>query len=168
MRRFMTLGTVLALALGLSVLLSAGDRNVEAGIGTIPSGPHKHPHKVTGFVGITGGQTARLHAINLGTKPVSVTLGILDPSGPVAVQGCVPSCPPDHVCPQQCTLQPGDEVSVEFDADQFDLGPGQRRPVRAVVSMSPGARDVVPAFEIFDNDTGRTSVLVTPCFIDLN
>lgn len=167
MRRFITLCTVLAFATGLCVVLRAGERPVEANIGTIPSGPHQ-PHKVTGFVGITAGQTARLHAINLGPKPVSVTLGILDGNGPVAVQGCTPPCPPDRVCQGQCVLQPGDEVSVEFNADPLNLGPGQRRPVRAVVSLSRGAQDVVPSFEIFDNETGRTSVLVTSCIVDMN
>jgi len=165
MRRFTTLCTVLALATSLGVLLRAGERPVEANIGTIPSGPY-HPHKVSGFVGITAGQTARLHAINLGPRPVSVTLGILDVNGPVAVHGCSAPCPPDRVCPQQCVLQPGDEMSVELDANQLDLGPGQRRPVRGVVSLSRGAQGVVPSFEIFDTDSGRTAV--TSCMVDLN
>lgn len=164
MSRFTTLCTVLALATGLCVL-RAGERPVEANIETSPSGP-RHPHKVSGFVGITAGQTARLHTINLGTKPVSVTLGILDVNGPVAVQGCAQGCPPDRICQQQCVLQPGDEVSVEFDADQLNLGPGQRRPVRGVVSLSRSAQDVIPSFEIFDNETG--SVLATSCIVDMH
>jgi hypothetical protein len=147
------------MVLAAAVVLSAVAMG--QGVSTVPS----VKHKLTGFVGIAAGQTARLSVVNLGPRSADVRLQIIDMNGPVAVQQCGKVDQPGSQ--SVCRLAPGWEVALEISADQLLLGTDGRTPLRAVVSMNAGAEEVVPTFEIFDYQTGRTTV-VMPCIIDMN
>ncbi len=162
MRRFKIFCIVLTLAVGLWVLpAGSGAQSPE----TTPS--VAATHELTGFVGITRGQTARLNVVNLGSQSANVKLQLISLNGPLAVEQCAQECIPGQPCPQACTLQTGGEIFVEFNADQLALAPGARLPIRAAVSMNPSARDVITTFEIYDNATGRTSIVI-PCVVRMN
>lgn len=153
--------------LGCVVALSASVLSWSVAEG---QGPETSPsvHGLSGFVGIASGQSARVNVVNLGRRPASVTLALIDMSGVIqGVQQCAQECQVGQPCPRTCSLQPGEAVALQLSADRLALGQDGRAYLRAVVSRNAGAQEVITTFEIFDNQTGRT-IVVAPCIIDMN
>jgi hypothetical protein len=118
-----------------------------------------------GLVGIVRGQTARLNAVNLGgpdTRPCEVEMTFFDDQGdPLAERGII--------------IIGGKSASLDLSADQLggpDTRPGERFQLRAVVKALGGPDTklqckevIVTTLEVFDNETGRTTVLLNPALI---
>jgi hypothetical protein len=137
--------------------------------------------QTTGMVGITVNQTARLNVLNsaspllqanpLPLRPCKVTLTIFDEQGAQLKQLVVDNLPPRTA------------KSLDFPGPVAVAGMtpvALRIQVRGAVSVSPGplpegmaqwfvfpiACTVVPTLEVFDNDTGKTMVVLTnPSFV---
>src|SRR5262245_10194459 len=124
-----------------------------------------------GMVGITAGQTARLNVVNAlpqpppnlpNPPPNRVTLMFVDSSGnPVNIGGA----------PLQTTvtLSPGQSAFLDLNGDAYPSPPPnlpnpppQRVEIRALVSDCEGCGSglVVPTLEVFDNATGRTTLVM--------
>jgi hypothetical protein len=100
----------------------------------------------TGTIGITKGETLRLSTVNLGSIPTIVLCGIWQ--NPPLVQ-------------DSFTLQPGeskccDVSAADIPGERFDkVG---RVQVRAFIKAN--SRSVSANLEVFDDGTGRTSVVL--------
>jgi hypothetical protein len=100
----------------------------------------------TGTVGITEGQTFRLSVVNLGSKFVTVLCGVWQN----------PNLRQDSF-----TLQPGESKECDLPATDipkalFDkTGRAQIRPF-----VRSSGRTVFGNLEVFDNKTGRTSIVL--------
>jgi hypothetical protein len=108
-----------------------------------------------GMVGLVRGQTARLNTVNLGgpdTRPCEVELMFFDDQGnPLAARGII--------------IIGGKSDFLDLNADALggpDTRPGDRFQIRAQVVIPPGPcrGTTIPTLEIFDNDTGKTTVFV--------
>lgn len=118
------------------------------------------------MIGIASGESARVNALNMGTglqgqnSSCSVTLQFLDAQGQLLKQSAI-------------TLQPGKAGSLDLSSDELP-GTDSRTEVRAVLRFgySGGANpppailqqfdcNIVPSLEVYDNDTGRTSFVLT-------
>ena len=119
-----------------------------------------------GMAGVSSGQSARLSALNLGgprsnqDSACSITLRFLDGQGQVLKESAV-------------SLGAGKSASVDLSRAQM-TGTTPRLQIRAVLlfgysggaAPGPGALtqfdcNIVPTLEVFDNDTGKTSFIVT-------
>ena len=119
----------------------------------------------SGIVGITGGQTARLNVLNLGTTPqagvtasCSALVTFMDDQGTVLKTGTV-------------TPDPGKSMLVDYPStatirQQIRVTIGIAHP--AVMVPAPGAVllpifycSLVPTLEIFDNSNSQTVLLVS-------
>jgi hypothetical protein len=111
-----------------------------------------------GMSGIASGQTARLNVLNVGGQGQTATclasLVFLDDQVSVLKTKTV-------------SVEPGRSVSLDLLADaDLGLATSERRQVRAVVALIPADQPqpgckVAPTLEIFEQSTGKTSVLVT-------
>ena len=97
-------------------------------------------------VGITFGQTARVTAANTGTRSIIINWTILDSEGAVLAQLV------------RQVIEPGKMMSFDLNAD--DIVPeGDRIQIRVVIS-GDNLRGVLTSTEIFENDTGKTTVFL--------
>ena len=97
-------------------------------------------------VGITFGQTARVTAANTGTRTIIVDWTVLDSEGAVLAQlvGQV--------------IDPGKMLSFDLNADDV-VREGERIQIRVVISAD-SSRGLLTSTEVFNNDTGETTVFV--------
>jgi hypothetical protein len=97
-------------------------------------------------VGITFGQTARVTAANTGTRAIIVDWTVLDSEGTVLAQ----------LAGQVIDL--GKMVSFDLNADDV-VREGERTQIRVVISAST-TRGLLTSTEVFENDTGKTTVFI--------
>ena len=97
-------------------------------------------------VGITFGQTARVTAANTGTTSIIINYTILDGEGAVLAQlvGQV--------------IEPGKMTSFVLNADDV-VREGERIQIRVVLS-GDRLRGLLTSTEVFENDTGKTTVFL--------
>jgi len=123
-----------------------------------------------GMVGLTEGQTARLNLLNPGVPSPAATgaicsaqVSFLNDQGTVLKMSTV-------------SVIPGKSVSFDLDRDT-DLAVSDRRvEIRATIRIpvltpvasplqplppQPGICSLVPSLEVFNNDTGKTQVVLT-------
>lgn len=113
-----------------------------------------------GTVGIAAGQTARLNVVNVGGEGQAaqclVSMIFLDDQGALLKTNTF-------------AVQPGRSVSLDLVADtDLGLGTNTRRQIRAVLAQIPAVAPpetaptcvLAPTLEIFDQLTGRTSILM--------
>ncbi len=113
-----------------------------------------------GTVGIAAGQTARLNVLNVGGQGQAVqcivSMLFLDDQGAVLKT-------------KTFAVLPGRSVSLDLVADMdLGLGTNERRQIHAVLAQIPAvvlpqtapACVLAPTLEIFDQFTGRTSILM--------
>ena len=129
--------------------------------------PPSQPGLGFGMIGIAIGESARINALNIGNATTtqdsscSVTLQFLDTEGQLLKQKVV-------------TLQAGKAASLDLGRGELPGGNDPRAEIRAVLlfGYSGGANppstllqmfdcNIVPSLEVFDNDTGRTSFILT-------
>ncbi len=118
------------------------------------------------MIGVAAGQSARVNALNLGSRSSTqdsscgVTLQFLGIQGQRLKQTVV-------------TLRPGKGATLDLSRDQVP-GDDLRAEIRAVLlfgysgGAAPGPDilqqfdcNIVPSIEVYDNDTGRTSFILT-------
>lgn len=97
----------------------------------------------TGIFGIARGQVARINAVNLSDKTIQVPMAFLDSNGRV-------------IAHDTKTIAPGQAAFFDVVLDAA-VGEANRASVRAVALTPPDPCRV--SVEVFDNDTGRTSLL---------
>jgi hypothetical protein len=98
-------------------------------------------------VGITFGQTARLTAANTGRTAITITgVTFLDSEGVVLGQF------------ERQTIQPGKMMSFDLNADDI-VREGERIQIRVVLSANTST-GLVTSTEVFENDTGKTTVFL--------
>jgi hypothetical protein len=97
-------------------------------------------------VGITFGQTARVTAANTGTRAIIIDWAVLDSEGTVLAQlaGQV--------------IEPGKMTSFDLNADDV-VREGERIQIRVVIS-GDRLRGLLTSTEVFENDTGKTTVFL--------
>jgi len=97
-------------------------------------------------VGITFGQTVRMTAANTGTRVIVVDWTVLDSEGTVLAQlaGQV--------------IEPAKMMSFDLNADAV-VREGERIQIRVVISAST-SRGLLTSTEVFENDTGKTTVFI--------
>ena len=97
-------------------------------------------------VGITFGQTARVTAANTGTRAIIIDYSVLDTEGAVLAQlvGQV--------------IEPGKMTSFDLNADDV-VREGERIQIRVVIS-GDNLRRLLTSTEVFENDTGKTTVFI--------
>ncbi len=100
-------------------------------------------------VGLALGQTARVTAANTGARSISLTsVTFLDSAGIVLAQFV------------RQVIEPGKMMSFDLEGDKI-IREGNRTQIRVVVSAASFA-GLVHSTEIFENDTGKTTVLSDP------
>jgi hypothetical protein len=118
------------------------------------------------MVGVASGQSARINALNMGSRSstqdssCSVTLQFVDLQGQLLKQSVV-------------NLGPGKGATLDLSRDQVP-GDDLRAEIRAVLLFGysggappgPDVRqqfdcNIVPSVEVYDNNTGRTSLILT-------
>jgi hypothetical protein len=162
-------GLLMVAAIGLALVFSVSDGSAQTRDDTSTASSIAP----FGLAGIAREQTARLNVINLHppepglpSSPCAVALSFLDENGetfqdrdgiPVATSAA---------------LLPGQSAFLELSsADAFGESTALRKQFRALVERSPGPPDVPPnpfcsgivsTLEVYDNLTGRTTVLYYP------
>jgi hypothetical protein len=119
-----------------------------------------------GMVGLTAGQTARLNLLNPGVLPPMATgaicsaqVSFLDASGSVLKTSPI-------------SVPPGQSVPFDLNRDTDVTATDQRVQIRATYQVTPPSPmlanpvqllgcSLIPTLEIFDNDTGRTQLVMT-------
>ena len=97
-------------------------------------------------VGITFGQTARVTAANTGTRAIIVDWTVLDSNGAVLGQLV------------RQVIEPGKMMSFDLNADAI-VREGERIQIRVVISVD-SSRGLLASTEVFENDTGKTTVFI--------
>ena len=97
-------------------------------------------------VGITFGQTARVTAANTGTRAIIISGTFLDGEGTVLAQF------------DSQVIEPGKMMSFDLNADDV-VREGERIQIRVVIS-GDNLRRLLTSTEVFENDTGETTVFV--------
>ena len=97
-------------------------------------------------VGITFGQTARVTAANTGTTAIIINGTFLDSEGTVLGQF------------DRQVIEPGKMMSFDLNADDI-VRENNRIQIRLVLS-SDTSRGLLTSIEVFNNDTGETTVFV--------
>jgi hypothetical protein len=97
-------------------------------------------------VGITFGQTVRVTSANTGTRAFVIDWTVLDSEGAVLAQlvGQV--------------IDPGKMMSFDLNADDV-VREGERIQIRVVISGDT-LRGLLASTEVFENDTGKTTVFI--------
>jgi len=98
-------------------------------------------------VGITFGQTARVTAANTGEREMSLDGVFLDDSTPSQVLGQF-----------NFVIQPGNMMSFDLNADDI-VRENNRIQIRVVISGDT-LRGLLTSTEVFENDTGKTTVFL--------
>ena len=136
------------------LLLAAGARVMKG------FNPQPDPPGVWGMIGITPSDTLRLNIVNMEFSgvppgPCNVTLKFLDSSGAILKQQTL------AVKPTQAAL---------LDITGLEAGGGFRtevHPVLAVPSNEPTGCSAVGSVELFNTNSGETSIFAHPIFITL-
>ncbi|MCI0549810.1 MAG: hypothetical protein L0287_02515 [Anaerolineae bacterium] len=103
----------------------------------------------SGVIGITQGQTARLTLVNWENQSIPVALQLLDVNGKVLAETTT-------------ELAPGQSISIEANGDNLVPEPPTRLELRAQVIITyPRDPCDIPSLEVYDNVTGKTTVIVT-------
>ena len=97
-------------------------------------------------VGITFGQTARVTAANTGTRAIVIDWTVLDSEGTVLGQLV------------RQVIQPGKMMSFDLNADDI-VRENNRIQIRVVIS-GDSLRGLLASTEVFENDTGKTTVFI--------
>jgi hypothetical protein len=97
-------------------------------------------------VGITFGQTARVTAANTGTRSIIISGTFLDSEGAVLAQLV------------RQVIEPGKMMSFDLNADDV-VREGERIQIRVVIS-GDNLRRLLTSTEVFENDTGKTTVFI--------
>jgi len=97
-------------------------------------------------VGITFGQTARVTSVNTGTRAITVNYTFLDSNGTILARF------------DRQVIEPGKMMSFDLNADDI-LQEGERIEIRVVLSAAT-TTGLVNSIEVFENDTGKTTVFV--------
>ncbi len=97
-------------------------------------------------VGITFGQTARVTAANTGTRAIVIDWTVLDSEGAVLGQLV------------RQVIQPGKMMSFDLNADDI-VRENNRIQIRVVISGDT-LRGLLTSTEVFENDTGKTTVFL--------
>ena len=97
-------------------------------------------------VGITFGQTARVTAANTGTRAIIVDWTVLDSEGTVLGQLV------------RQVIEPGKMMSFDLNADDV-VRENNRIQIRVVISGDT-LRGLLASTEVFENDTGKTTVFL--------
>jgi hypothetical protein len=97
-------------------------------------------------VGITFGQTVRMTAANTGTRAIIINWTVLDSAG--AVLGQLDGQ----------LIEPGKMMSFDLNADDI-IRESNRIEIRVVLS-GDSLRGLVASTEVFENDTGKTTVFL--------
>jgi hypothetical protein len=97
-------------------------------------------------VGITFGQTARVTAANTGTRSIIISGTFLDSEGTVLAQF------------DSQVIEPGKMMSFDLNADDV-VREGERIQIRVVIS-GDNLRRLLTSTEVFENDTGKTTVFI--------
>ena len=103
----------------------------------------------TGTIGITKGQTLRLSVVNLGAQDITVLEGVWQNPRPLSL------------VQELFTLRPGESKDIDLRASDIPrecFDKTGRAQIRAFVRSS--ARTVRGNLEVFDNQTGRTSIIL--------
>ncbi|HLJ50696.1 MAG TPA: hypothetical protein VKU01_32005 [Bryobacteraceae bacterium] len=108
--------------------------------------------QTAGMVGLAPGQTARLNVLNPGLPAPAGTAVIC--SGTLSIQ----DDKQNELKNTSVSVLPGQSSAVDLNADT-DLKISTRIQIRGVVSSFRTC--LVPTLEIFDNATGKTTVIVT-------
>jgi len=99
-------------------------------------------------VGITFGQTARVTAANTGTRAITINGSFLDSEGTVLGQF------------ERQVIEPGKMIFFDLNADDI-VRENNRIQIRVVITAD-SSRGLLTSIEVFDNDTGKTTVFLTP------
>src|SRR5882724_4908845 len=106
-----------------------------------------------GMVGITRGQTARLNVLNVGREPINLSLNFTDSAGRLIKQSFE-------------TVEGGHAIFLDLTPGTVDDVAG-RFQIHASIEASSrggdGSRQIIPTLEVFDNETGRTHVVLCAC-----
>jgi hypothetical protein len=97
-------------------------------------------------VGITSGQTARVTAANTGTRAIIISGTFLDSGGTVLAQF------------DSQVIEPGKMMSFDLNADDI-VRENNRIQIRVVLS-GDRLRGLLASTEVFENDTGKTTVFL--------
>jgi hypothetical protein len=97
-------------------------------------------------VGITLGQTARVTVANTGTRAIIINGSFLDSEGTVLGQF------------ESQVIEPGKMMSFDLNADDIVLE-NNRTQIRVVISSNT-SKGLLTSTEVFNNDTGETTVFV--------
>ncbi len=97
-------------------------------------------------VGITFGQTARVTAANTGTRAIIISGTFLDSEGTVLAQF------------DSQVIEPGKMMSFDLNADDI-VRENNRIQIRVVLS-GDRLRGLLASTEVFENDTGKTTVFL--------
>jgi len=97
-------------------------------------------------VGITFGQTARVTAANTATRAIIVDWTVLDSEGAVLGQLV------------RQVIEPGKMMSFDLNADDI-VRESNRIQIRVVISTD-SSRGLLTSTEVFENDTGKTTVFI--------
>ena len=103
-----------------------------------------------GMVGLTRSETARLNVINLGRETLSISINFVDSSGRVLGRS-VERLEPDHA------------TFLDFTPSSVDIGPGRLQIHAWFEYETGGSPKVIPSLELFDNDTGKTRLVLGAC-----
>ena len=106
-----------------------------------------------GMVGITRGQTARLSTLNAGREPINLSLNFTDSAGRLIKQSFE-------------TVEGGHAIFLDLTPGTVDDVAG-RFQIHASIEASgrggDGSLQIIPTLEVFDNETGRTHVVLCAC-----
>jgi hypothetical protein len=97
-------------------------------------------------VGITFGQTARVTSANTGTRAIIIDYTFLDGEGAVLAQFV------------RQVIQPGKMMSFDLNADDI-VRENNRIQIRVVISGDT-LKGLLTSIEVFENDTGKTTVFI--------
>ena len=97
-------------------------------------------------VGITFGQTARVTSANTGTRAIIIDYTFLDGEGAVLAQFA------------RQVIEPGKMMSFDLNADDI-VRENNRIQIRVVISGDT-SKGLLTSIEVFENDTGKTTVFV--------
>lgn len=137
------------------VLLAAGAKILRG------FNPQPDPPGIWGMVGVTPSETVRLNVVNMEFPgavppgPCNVTLKFLNSSGTVLKQ-------------QAVTVKPTQAAFLDLTGSEAGAGfRAEIHPVLAVPSNEPTGCSAVGSVEVFNTNSGETSLYAHPIFITL-
>lgn len=107
-----------------------------------------------GMIGITRDQTVRLSTLNLGIEPVNLSINFADQEGRLIKRSVE-------------KLEAGHSIFLDLTPGTIDAGAGRLQIHASVEAGSRLGGDVgrriIPTLEVFDNETGKTQVVLCAC-----